>query len=332
MIKYNRIIVLVAAFAVVLAGSIAIVGCMRAMTNEPENTAAILNPDSAFPELVWSGDQPQLPEFTAWEYVAQPGTPISIEELLARIWEGQEYESYDHGEFGLYYRLALYQSKYGRFREELDTSSSSFSYRWEINENYPKSREMDKSPEQAYEDASEYARQFLGDDRYTEYPVPFELTVDEDGTQIKHFYEFNWEHRIDSIPVYGEGLYLRVIPEGIPQLRLSWTTFVPLETEPQYQPLTFEEALYALNYVRSYTDPNQCTEHSGDDFIVSAQVVYSSTFSDDPAIYRPVWEFMLSRSNKKSYQFPILVDCLTGNVASNHDGIVESYLKDLRRV
>ena len=330
MIKYNRIKVLVMALAVVLAGSIALVGCTGARTNKPENTAAMLNPDAALPVLVWAGDKPELPEFTAWEYAAQPGGPLNIEELLARIWEGQEYESYDHGEHGMYYRLPLYQSKYGRFREELDTGGSGFSYRWEINENYPKSRAMDKTPEQAFEEAGEFARQLLGDDGYTKYPVPFEFTVDEDGSEIKHFYESNWEHRLGSIPVYMEGLQLRVIPEGIPQLRLSWSTFSPLDTKPQYQPLTFDEALYALNYVRSFTDPLMCSEHSGDDFILSAQVVYSNVFSDDPAIYRPAWEFILSPSHKRSYRFPVLVDCLTGKVASNHDGIVESYLKGLR--
>lgn len=54
----------------------------------------------------------------------------------------------------MYYRLPLYQSKYGRFREELDTYCNGFIYRWEINENYPKRRVMDKSPEQAFEQAS----------------------------------------------------------------------------------------------------------------------------------------------------------------------------------
>ena len=324
MIKFSRIIAFVLAFAV-LAGIL--VGCAGGMADKE---AAPLNPDAALPVLVWSGDKPQLPGFTAWEYAAQPGPPVNIEELLARIWEGQEYETYDHGESGMYYRLPLYQSKYGRFREELDTGGSGFSYRWEINENYPQSRVMDKSPGQAFEEAREFARQFLGEDSFLEYPVPFEFTVDEDGTQINNFYEFSWEHRLDAIPVHMEGLTLRVIPEGIPQLRLGWSTFVPLDTEPQHRPLTFDEALYALNYVRSYTDPEQCTEHSGGDFIVSAQVVYSNRFSDDPAVYRPVWEFILSRYNK-SYHFPILVDCLTGKVASNHDGIVESYLKDPRK-
>lgn len=103
MIKYNRIKVLVMALAVVLAGSIALVGCTGARTNRPENTAAMLNPDAALPVLVWAGDKPELPEFTAWEYAVQPGGPVNIEELLARIWEGQEYESYDHGEHGMYY-------------------------------------------------------------------------------------------------------------------------------------------------------------------------------------------------------------------------------------
>jgi len=206
----------------------------------------------------------------------------------------------------------------------LDTFDNGFSYRWEINENYPKTREMDKSPEQAYEEAIEYARDFLRDNRYTEYPVPFMMAVDEDGTPIKHFYEFSWEHRISSIPVYNEGLYLRVITEGIPQLRLSWSTFRPLDTEPKYKPLTFDEALFSLNYVRSFVDPQKCSEHSKEDFLVSAQVVYSNMFSDDSVVYRPVWEFILSRSNK-SHHFPILVDIMTGNVWSSHDGIVESY-------
>ncbi|MDD4170442.1 MAG: hypothetical protein PHD36_09380 [Desulfotomaculaceae bacterium] len=208
---------------------------------------------------------------------------------MARIWEGQEYEFHDHGEYGMYYRLPLYQSKYGKFREELNTYRNGFSYRWEINENYPKRRAMDKSPEQAFKKAGAYAREFLGDDRYLEYPVPFAVTLDEDGTQINHFYEFNWEHRLGSIPVHGDGLSLRVIPEGIPQLRLGWSTFAPLDTEPQYQPLTIDEALFSLNYVRSYTDPQKYSEHSADDFIVSAQVVYSNSFSGDPAVYRPVW-------------------------------------------
>lgn len=328
MIKCSRIITFVLALAM-LAGIL--VGCTGRTAGREEHTAALLNPDAALPVLVWSGEKPQLPGFTVWEYAAQPVQPLNIEELLARIWEGREYETYDHGESGMYYRLPLHQSKYGRFREEVSTGSNGFMYGWEINENYPKRSVMNKSPGQAFEEAGEYACHFLGDVRYLEYPVPFKFTYDEDGTQIDHFYEFSWEHRLDSIPVYVEGLSLRVIPEGIPQLRLNWSTFEPLDTEPQYQPLTFDEALYALNYVRSYTDPDKCTEHSGGDFIVSAQVVYSNTFSDDPAIYRPVWEFILSRSNK-SYQFPILVDCLTGKVAGNHDGIMDSYLKDIRLV
>jgi len=327
-LKYKRTKVFGSVLAVLFAGSIALMGCTGVMAPNRAMPQATLNPDSALPALVWPGDKPQLPEFTAWEYMVQPEPPVDVEELLARIWEGKEYESYDHGEYGMYYRLPLYQSKYGRFREELETYGNGFSYRWEINENYPKQRAMDKSPEQAFKQAGAYARAFLGDERYTEYPLPFVAPVDEDGTQINHFYEFNWEHRIDSIPVHREGLYLRVIPEGIPQLRLSWSTFAPLDTEPQYRPLTFDEALFSLNYVRSFIDPHKCSEHSSDDFLVSAQVVYSNAFSADPVVYRPVWEFTLSRSSKKSYRFPILVDCLTGKVSSDHDGIVESYLKD----
>ena len=190
---------------------------------------------------------------------------------------------------------------------------------------------MDESPEQAYKEAIEYARHFLMDDRYTEYPVPFMMAVDEDGTQIKHFYEFSWEHRISSIPVYNEGLYLRVIPEGVPQLRLSWSTFTPMDTELKYKPLTFDEALFSLNYVRSFVNSQKCSEYSKEDFLVSAQVVYSNMFSDDPVVYRPVWEFILSRSDK-SHHFPILVDTMTGNVWSKHDGIVESYLRSTKAV
>ncbi|OQA09507.1 MAG: hypothetical protein BWY65_01077 [Firmicutes bacterium ADurb.Bin373] len=167
----------------------------------------------------------------------------------------------------------------------------------------------------------------VGDDLYTEYPVPFVAIVDEDGIKINHFYEFNWERRIGSVPVHGEGLSLSVIPEGIPQLRLNWSAFAPLDTEPQYKLLTFAQALSALNYVRGCVDPQKCSEHSADDFLVSAQVVYSNSFSEDPAVYRPVWEFTLSCSNK-SHRFPVQVDCLTGKVWSSHDGIVESYLKD----
>ena len=92
MIKFSRIIALVLALAV-LAGIL--VGCAGGMADKE---AAPLNPDAALPVLVWSGDKPQLPGFTAWEYAAQPGLPVNIEELLARIWEGQEYETYDHGE------------------------------------------------------------------------------------------------------------------------------------------------------------------------------------------------------------------------------------------
>ncbi|MDD3654362.1 MAG: hypothetical protein PHO01_09290 [Desulfotomaculaceae bacterium] len=322
--------ILVSMIAVTLAGLIALVGCTGPVSSNKSTPQAVINPDSALPVLIWPGEKPQLPEFTAWEYTVQNMPPLEIEELLARIWEGREYESYDHGESGMHYRLPLYQSKYGRFREELDTFSNGFSYRWEINENYPKRKVMNISPEQAFEQAGAYAREFLGDDRYLEYPVPFALTLDEDGTQINHFYEFNWEHRVGSIPVHGDGLSLRVIPEGIPQLRLSWSTFAPLDTKPRYQPLTFDEALFSLNYVRSYINPQKCSEHSTDDFLVSAQVVYSNAFSEDPAVYRPVWEFTLSRENKKSHKFPILVDCLTGKVSSSHDGIVESYLKDLQ--
>ena len=56
-----------------------------------------------------------------------------------------------------------------------------------------------------------------------------------------------------------------------------------------------------------------------------------NSFSDEPAFYRPVWEFILSRGNK-SYRFPILVNCLTGNVASNHDGIVESSVGNIMKL
>lgn len=324
-LKYKRSMVLVLVPAIILLTvSIALIGCTGASTSE----RPALNPNSALPLLTWPGEKPQLPGFTAWEYTALPVPPLDIEVLLARIWEGREYESYDHGGYGMYYRLSLYQSKYGKFREELDTFSNGFSYRWEINENYPRRRAMDKTPEQAFKEAGAYAREFLGDDRYLEYPVPFAVTLDEDGTQINHFYEFNWEHRVGSIPVHGEGLSLRVIPEGIPQLRLSWSTFTPLDTGPQYQLLNFDQALYSLNYVRSYIDPQKCSEHSADDFLVAAQVVYSNAFSEDPAVYRPVWEFTLSRENKRSHRFPILVDCLTGNVFGGHDGMVESYLKN----
>ena len=329
--QHKKTIVYVFTLAVLLAGIIALVGCTGGRTSEISSPQAVLNPNSALPELVWVGEKPQLPEFTAWEYAAQPEPPIDIKELLARIWEGQEYETYDHGEFHKFYRLPLYQSKYGKFREELDAFENGFAYRWEINENYPERREMNISPEQAYEYAIKYAHRFLGDNRYTEYPVPFMMTVDEDGSQIKHFYEFSWEHRINSIPVYSEGLHLRVIPEGIPELRLSWSAFAPLESEPKYQPLTFDKALFSLNYVRSFVDPQKCSEHGKDDFLVSARVVYSNRFSHDPVVYRPVWEFILSRSNKKFYHFPILVDSMTGNVWSNHDGIVESYLKDRQK-
>lgn len=306
---------------VVLAGIL--VGCAGGMAGWEEQAAAPLNPEAALPVLVWTGDQPQLPGFTAWEYAAQPGPPVNMEELLARIWEGREYETYTHGESGMYYRLPLYQSKYGRFREEVSTGSSGFMYGWEINENYPKSRAMDKSPGQALVEAGEYVLQFLGEEHFLEHPVPFEYTLDEDGSQVQHFYEFRWEHRLGDIPVYNEGLSLRVIPEGIPQLRLGWTTFEPLDTDPRHQPLGFDEALYALNYVRSYTDPDRCTEHSAGDYIHSARVVYSNRFSDDPALYRPVWEFVLARENK-GYRYPVLVDCLTGKVASDHDGVSES--------
>lgn len=326
--KYKGMSVPVSALAVLLAAVITLIGCTEETTNGKSAPQATLNPNSALPELIWSGEKPQLPDFTVWEYAAQPEPPLDIKELLGRIWEAQEYESYDHGKFGMFYRLPLYRSKYGRFREELDTFGNGFIYRWEINENYPPKRMMDKSPAQAYEQAMEYAHHFLGDNRYTEYPAPFMPAVDEDGTQVKHFYEFNWEHRINTIPVHNEGLYIRVIPEGIPQLRLSWSTFAPLDTSPKYQPLTFDEALFSLNYVRSFVDPKKCSEHCKEDFLVSAQVVYSNVFPDNPVVYRPVWEFVLSRDNKKWHRFPILVDSTTGNVWSSHDGIVASYLKD----
>jgi len=41
-----------------------------------------------------------------------PGLPVDMEVLLARIWEGRAYETYDHGEGGMHYRLPLNQSKY----------------------------------------------------------------------------------------------------------------------------------------------------------------------------------------------------------------------------
>lgn len=300
-----------------------------AIETKPEGPTeeSMPNPHAALPLLTWSDVKPQLPNFTAWEYVVQPGSPLDIKELLSRIWAGQEYESYDHGEHWMCYRLPLYQSKYGQFREQLDTYPSGFSYQWEINENYPQREVMGMSPEQAFKRATAYAREFLGSDQYLEYPVPFAVTIDEDGKRVNFFYEFNWEHRIGSVPVYGEGLSLRVIPQGIPQLRLSWSTFAPQDTRPQYQPLTFDQALYSLNYVRSYVDPNKCSDHNAGDFLVAAQVVYSNRFSADLAVYRPAWEFTLSRSNG-FYTFPVLVDCLTGKVSSDHDGIVDSYLMD----
>lgn len=314
-----------------VAGSV-LAGCNGAVTGAARPTPkAALNPDAALPALVWPGEPPQLPAFTAWEYAAQPGLPVDIEALLARIWAGQAYESYDHGEQGMHYRLPLYQSKYGRFREELGTFRNGFSYRWELNENYPRRKAMEQSPAQALAAAEAYARAFLADDRFTEYPVPFAAAVDEDGTPVNHFYEFHWEHRIGAVPVHGEGLSLRVIPEGIPQLRLCWSNFTPLDTKPRYRPLTFDEALFSLNYVRSYIDPQKCSEHGADDFLVAARVAYSNAFSDDPAVYRPVWEFTLSRRNKQSYQFPVLVDCLTGKVAGNHDGIVDGGYRQDRR-
>lgn len=311
--KYKRMSVHIFILAVLIAGIIALVGHTGVMTREKPRPQAVLNPNSALPELVWSGEKPQLPEITVFEYAAQPKPPIDIKELIARIWEGQAYEVYDHGEFGRLYRLPLYQSKYGKFREELETFDKGFIYRWEINENYPERREMNISPDQAYEETIKYARRFLGDTQYTEYPVPFRMTVDEDGKQIKHFYEFSWEHRINAIPVYSEGLHLRVIPEGIPDLWLSWSTFTPVDTQPKYKSLTFDEALFSLNYVRSFVDPQKCSDHGKGDSLVSARVVYSNVLSDDPVVYRPVWEFILSRSNK-SHHFPILVDSMTGNV------------------
>jgi len=198
-------LVYVSTLAVLLVGIFTLAGCTREMTNVKSTFQAALNPNSALPELVYSGEKPQLPEFTVWEYAALSEPPVDIKKLLARIWQGHEYEAYEHGEFGMFYRLPLYQSKYGKFREELDTFGNGFIYRWEINENYPQARLMDKSPEQAYDEAVEYARHFLGANRYTEYPVPFMMAIDEDGTLIKHFYEFSWEHRISSIPVSVKG-------------------------------------------------------------------------------------------------------------------------------
>lgn len=96
--KYKRKPVRVFAIVILLAGLIAYMGCTGATTSERAAPQATLNPDSALPVLVWTGDKPHLPEFAAWEYIAQPGPPLDIEELLAHIWEGQEYESYDHGE------------------------------------------------------------------------------------------------------------------------------------------------------------------------------------------------------------------------------------------
>lgn len=339
--------ILIPAVVIILSGVIAIIGYTYKVNNSvstdnasvkinntsiPKETGPIkkvdlehykLNPKSQLAKLVWKDEKPKLPEFSVWEYTLSSAPPVNIEELLQRIWNGKKYETLELGEKGKYYRLPLYQSKYGKFRETLTVEDSFISWEWEVNENYPKPKEMEKPPEKALEDAKKYAFEFLGNDLFLEHPVPFSFAYEE-GRPISNFYEFKWEHRIDNIPVYGEGLNVSVISEGIPKLSLRWSSFEPVYSEPQYLPLNFDEALYSVNYVRSFAEIDKCTEFNADDDIVSAKVVYSNIFSDNPSTYRPTWEFIITRS-KNSYEYPILVDCMTGRVWSNHDGIKDPF-------
>ncbi|HEY9061091.1 MAG TPA: hypothetical protein VIO64_11420 [Pseudobacteroides sp.] len=339
--------ILIFTFVILLTGAIAIIGYTYKANNRilkdaslpkshsislPKETVALkkvdlksykLNPKSLLPILVWTKEKPKLPEFSVWEYTAGSTPPVNIEKLLHRIWNGKKYEILKLGEKGEYYRLPPYQSKYGRFRETLTVEDSFLSWEWEINENYPKPKEMKKAPVKAIEDAREYALNFLGNDLFFEYPVPFSFAFEE-GRSIKNIYEFKWEHRINNIPVYGEGLNVSVIPEGIPKLSLRWSSFEPVNSKPNYMPLNFDEALFSVNYVRSFDGISKCTEYNTDDAIVSARVVYSNVFSDKPSTYRPAWEFIITCS-PKSYEYPILVDCMTGRVWSNHDGIKDPY-------
>jgi hypothetical protein len=275
--------------------------------------------------LVFEIEEPAMPDIKVWEYRKIGGQPVDIEAMLSRIWDGQGYETLYLDDGGVYcYRLPPYESRHGRFREEVHVADSGFSYMWEINENFPKRKDFEgkQAAERAYDDAIAFLDvMFGGDGAFWEFGSSRGELRDEDNNAVNHMFIYEFEHRLGEIPVFDEGLTISAIPEGVFRLSLRWSRFEPLDAVRQQPIYGFDWALHAVRCLQSHVTDQSCGTLADDCVVSSARAVYAAAFSEDECIYRPAWQLDVARADKLSFPSAYLVDMRTGDIFNEHDGL-----------
>lgn len=257
--------------------------------------------------LTWDQSMPSLPALSAWTYRKEKNESLrDLTAIAQRLWPGEQLDAFENDQ---YRSLGLPKPSKGKKGGQISLSTITqspphdvFSYNlaWD-----GILREQNTPVEQAQLEAEALIELATGDSRYTQYPEPVQ-SVPED---VPLEYDFRWYQRRDGLRLEDSIVYARHNSAGVSDFSIEWPELTAVDTAPSSTPLTFEEALYALNYYRVHRENAWPFTR-----ISAAEPVYTTSFHPQEGLYAPAWAFELAEDlgdGQYSY-YSVLIDALTG--------------------
>ncbi|HZJ57865.1 MAG TPA: M56 family metallopeptidase [Clostridia bacterium] len=152
----------------------------------------------------------------------------------------------------------------------------------------------------------------------------------EGDVQIPDVTAVCWDHWVDGLRVYNDGLYISFLGNNDRPLSLSLRKHLlsKIDGENPDFLLRADEALHCINYVRSNrelwsTNPPGMAIFSNRQEIVSVNPILSNVFSNKGDVFVPTWEFIIfpfPHPDSDCFSMDILVNALTGEVYIGANG------------
>lgn len=285
--------------------------------------------------------QAEFPVLYAWRYMGNAMEESALaadgEYAAARLWEGRDITR-DAGSSSASWTADPIDTEYGPFRETIRVSYRQsrlvYTAMWTLYEQDPfyYGEPTQKTTLELIDAAGEFANSLLGTDEYTQgQPTVYEYepgTADDGGSVSSiRTLRITWRYGCDGLAVGDDGVTVTLINGRVESLSLKRHIMTREDTPSPQLLLNAEEALYCINYTRSY--------HSGEDHVFygsyrleSVTPVLTDVFSDDDAVYTLAWEFRILCDEDEPAEMICYVDAVTGRVfeGSNKGGLFPSPL------
>lgn len=287
------------------------------------------------------GTQTELPTLYAWQYSVRT---LELETLIdegnnavTRIWEGQNV-TYEADDNSASWTANLLDTEYGPFKETIRVSSrrSSLVYTamWTQYETTPfhYGEPTTKTVQELIDAAKEFTDILLGTEEYTQgVPTVYETKRGtgeiDDGVPAAQTLRITWRYRCDGLAVGEDGAAVTLINGEVESLSFKRHAVTREDMVVPRLVLNAEEALYCINYTRSYhSDENDVFYEAF--ALESVTPVLINIFSDDENAYTPAWEFRILCDENEPAEMICYVDAATGQVyeGSNKGGLFPSAL------